>query len=180
MNIVHNCIDKWIINEAVQNRIAFIWESEEGNSKSFTYLELYRQVNKTANSLKQLGIKKSDIVALFMPMTPEIIFALFAIANIGGVVLLLFSGYGASTILQRLKDSNCKCLFTSDGVFRKGKIIYLKSIVEESLSDVSTVKHLIISKRFGTKINLKHNRDYLWSDLIDSQIDKCETENTSA
>jgi acetyl-CoA synthetase len=104
LNIVTNCVDKWAENEAMAGQTAVIYEAEEGDVKSLTYAELNRQVNQCANALRSLGLGKGDGIGLHMPMTPEIVVALLAIAKIGGVILPLFSGYGAGAIQSRLAD----------------------------------------------------------------------------
>jgi acetyl-CoA synthetase len=100
MNIVHNCVDKWQNTERRMQK-AVAWEGEEGLTKTLTYEELYKEVNKVANALRSLGLGKGDAIGIFMPMTPEIVIALLAIAKIGGIILPLFSGYGAGAIVSR-------------------------------------------------------------------------------
>src|SRR5690606_38607530 len=114
MNIVHNCLDKYI-GTPVENCQAVIWEGEEGETRTLTYGELYRQVNQAANALRSLGLGKGDAIGLYMPMTPEIVIALLAIVKIGGILLPLFSGYGAGAVVSRLADADAKALFTADG-----------------------------------------------------------------
>jgi acetyl-CoA synthetase len=135
MNIIHNCVDKWAVDDGRQTAIAFgvnrvggqspavVWEGEEGATRSLTYEELYKEVNKTANGLRSLGLGKGDAIGIFMPMTPEIVIALLAIAKVGGIILPLFSGYGAGAIVSRLVDADAKALFAADGAFRRGKAV---------------------------------------------------------
>ncbi len=161
-------------------RSAVVFEGEEGITRTLTYKELYKEVNKTANALRSLGLGKGDAIGLYMPMTPEIVIALLAIAKIGGIILPLFSGYGAGAIVSRLQDGNAKALFASDGSFRRGKPIEMKSIADEAAQQISTLKHIIVVKRTGQNIKMKAGRDHWWHELIDSQSDICETEKTSA
>lgn len=179
MNIVHNCVDKW---QSVENRTqnAVLFEGEEGNARSLTYEQLYREVNKTANALRSLGLGKGDAVGIFMPMTPEIVIALLAIAKIGGIILPLFSGYGAGAIVSRMADAEAKALFASDGAFRRGKAVEMKSVADEAAEQIATLKHMIVLKRTGQDVNMKEGRDHWWHDLIDLQPDQCETERTDA
>ncbi|WP_345350416.1 AMP-binding protein [Candidatus Villigracilis affinis] len=117
MNIVHNCVDKYQVSAASGHaKRAVVFEGEEGITKTFTYEELYKEVNKTANALRSLGLGKGDAIGIFMPMTPEIVIALLAIAKIGGIILPLFSGYGAGAIVSRLADANAKALFAAGAV----------------------------------------------------------------
>ncbi len=178
MNIVHNCVDKWTINNGL--RPAVIFEGEEGAAKSLTYEELYKEVNKTANALRSLGLVKGDAIGIFMPMTPEIVIALLAIAKIGGIILPLFSGYGAGAIVSRLQDANAKALFAADGSFRRGKAVDMKSVADEAADQVASLKHMIVLKRTGQNINMKVGRDLWWHELIESQSNESETEITSA
>ena len=180
MNIVHNCVDKWQTKKDEREKIAVVWEGEEGTTKSLTYEELYREVNKTANALRSLGLGKGDAIGLFMPMTPEIVIALLAIAKIGGIILPLFSGYGAGAIVSRLVDADAKALFAADGAFRRGKAVEMKSIADEAAAQVSTLKHMIVLKRTGQDINMQAGRDHWWHDLVTPQPDSAETEVTSA
>jgi acetyl-CoA synthetase len=106
--------------------LAVLWEGEEGVTQSLTYEELYQEVNRCANALRSLGLGKGDAIGLFMPMTPEIVIALLAIAKIGGIILPLFSGYGAGAIVSRLTDADAKALFAADGAFRRGRPVEMK------------------------------------------------------
>jgi acetyl-CoA synthetase len=123
---------------------------------------------------------KGDAIGLFMPMTPEIVIALLAIAKIGGIILPLFSGYGAGAIVSRLQDGGAKALFAADGAFRRGKPGEMKSIADEAAEQIPTLKHMIVLKRTGQEIKMKEGRDHWWHELIDSQSAAAETERTSA
>ena len=179
MNIVHNCLDKWI-GTPQQNVVALRWEGEEGDVRSLTYADLYHQVNRTANALRKLGLGKGDAIGLYMPMTPEIAIALLAIAKIGGVVLPLFSGYGAGAITTRLVDAEAKALFCSDGAYRRGQIVDMKTIADEALKLAPTVEHVIVYQRTGNDIAWKADRDHWWHELIHQQPPAAPTERTNA
>jgi acetyl-CoA synthetase len=179
MNIIYNCIDKYQ-QSAVSNQLSVIWEGEEGITKSLTYKELYQEVNRCANALRSLGLGKGDAVGLFMPMTPEIVIALLAIAKIGGIILPLFSGYGAGAIVSRLTDADAKALFAADGAFRRGKAVEMKSIADEAAAHVPTLKHMIVLKRTGQDVEMQMGRDHWWNDLVAPQPDSASTEVTSA
>ncbi|HUE99920.1 MAG TPA: AMP-binding protein [Anaerolineales bacterium] len=179
MNIVHNCVDKYQ-QPAVSNQLSVIWEGEEGTTKSLTYEELNKEVNRCANALRSLGLGKGDAIGLFMPMTPEIVIALLAIAKIGGIILPLFSGYGAGAVVSRLTDADAKALFASDGAFRRGKPVEMKSIADEAAAQVSTLEHMIVVKRTGQDVDMQLGRDHWWHDLVTPQPDSAETEVTSA
>ncbi|MCC7117013.1 MAG: AMP-binding protein [Anaerolineales bacterium] len=179
MNIVHNCLDKWQSAEIrTQNAICF--EGEEGVVRNLTYEQLYQEVNKTANALRSLGLGKGDAIGIFMPMTPEIVIALLAIAKIGGVILPLFSGYGAGAIASRMNDAEAKALFACDGAFRRGKAVEMKSVADEAAEQIPTLQHMIVFQRTGQTVNMQTGRDHAWADLIAPQPDSAPTEITSA
>ena len=115
MNIVHNCLDKWLATD-VRDRPALHWEGEEGLSATLTYAELAAEVNRCANALRSLGLRKGDAVGLYMPMIPELAIAFLAIIKIGGIILPLFSGYGPGAMVARLADADAKALITADGL----------------------------------------------------------------
>ncbi|MBC6940217.1 MAG: AMP-dependent synthetase [Anaerolineae bacterium] len=179
MNIVHNCVDKWQLSESREQR-AVVWEGEEGTTRTLTYRELYEQVNQAANALRSLGLGKGDAVGLFMPMTPEIVVALLAIAKIGGIILPLFSGYGAGAIVSRMADADAQALFAADGAFRRGKPVEMKSVADEAAAQIPTLKHMIVLKRTGQEIQMKAGRDHWWHELVTRQPVEAETERTSA
>ncbi len=178
MNIVHNCLDRYI-GTPKEGQIALKWEGEQQETRTLTYGELYRQVNRMANGLRALGLKKGDAIGLFMPMTPEIVIALLAVAKIGGVILPLFSGYGAGAVAVRLRDAEAKALFTADGFYRRGQIVPMKTVADEAVAQAPAVKHLIAARRVGNEIAWNSPRDHWW-DEVTEQSDRAETERTGA
>lgn len=179
MNIVHNCVDKYQ-QTTIADQPAVIWEGEEGETRTLTYRELYEQVNRAANALRSLGLGKGDAVGLFMPMTPEIVVAMLAVAKIGGIILPLFSGYGAGAVVTRLVDADARALFTADGFFRRGKPVEMKSVADEAALQVPTLQHMIVLNRAGIPIRMEAGRDHWWADLVDPQPAEAETERTGA
>jgi acetyl-CoA synthetase len=179
MNVVHNCLDKRI-GTAAEGRIALIWEGEEGQARRVTYGELYRQVNQAANALRSLGLGKGDAVGLYMPMIPEIVVALLAVAKIGGIILPLFSGYGSGAIASRLADADAKALITADGAFRRGKAVAMKPVADEAAAQAPTLKHVIVLRRAGLEVSMQPGRDHWWHELVDKQSVESQTEITSA
>src|SRR6266581_1883627 len=143
MNIVHNMLDKYA-GTPTDERIAIKSEIEDGTARTLTYKDLREEVNKMAAELRGLGLGKGDAFGVFMPMVPEIVIAMLAIIKIGGIFLPLFSGFGASAIVSRLKDADAKALFTADGTFRRGKFCAMKPIAEEAAGQVPSLKHLIV------------------------------------
>lgn len=179
MNIVHNCLDKYTAApQATQT--ALIWEGEEGQVRSLSYAELHRQVNQAANAMRSLGLGRGDPIGLFMPMTPEIVVALLAIAKIGGIILPLFSGYGAGAVASRLVDAGAKALFTADGFFRRGKIVPIKPVADEAAAQVASLEHLIVLQRAGLEVPMQTGRDFWWHELVPVQPEQAETEITQA
>jgi len=179
MNIVHNCLDKWM-DTPVQNRAAIRWEGEEGKTRTLTYSDLYREVNRVAGALRGLGLKKGDVIGLFMPMVPENAIALLAVAKIGAIVLPLFSGYGAAAVAERLADAEAKALLTADGFYRRGQTVLLKPVADEALVHVPSVKHMLVFRRLGSEIPWTSGRDHWWDDVAGGQVRHAETERTEA
>lgn len=179
MNIIYNCIDKYIGTQT-ETKHALVWEGEEGQTQSMTYGDLYREVNKTANALRSLGLGKGDPIGLFMPMVPEIVIALLAIVKIGGIVLPLFSGFGESAIVDRLGDAGAKAMFTVDGASRRGRVIPMKSVADEAAKRISTLEHIIVLKRASNPVAMQEGRDHWWNNIVSVQKDTAEVENTNA
>jgi len=180
LNIIYNCIDKWSADPQTCNRRAFVWEGEEGATRSLTYRELSSEVNRCSNALRSLGLSKGDAIGLHMPMTLEICIALLAIARIGGVILPLFSGYGASAIASRLSDARAKALFTADGLFRRGRVVPLKGVADQAILDVPSLKHVIVLNRCGNSVSMHPSRDHWWNELIPQQAPEASLEPTDA
>jgi len=179
MNIVHNCLDKYI-GSPTEHRLALIWESEAGDTLALTYRQLHKKVNQAANALRTLGLKKGDAIGLYMPMTPEIVIALLAIAKIGGIILPLFSGFGSDAIATRLRDADAKALFTADGVHRRGKPVNMKATADRAASHIPTLQHMIVHKRTNLEIDMLPGRDLWWHEFIPTQSIQAQTEVTNA
>jgi acetyl-CoA synthetase len=183
MNIVHNLLDKWQGTE-VAERDAIRYESEDGEVRTLSYAELHREVGRCASALRALGLGKGDAVGLYMPMTPEIVVAFLAVAKIGGVILPLFSGYGAQAVATRLADGDAKALFVANALARRGRAIPMKPTADEALTDVPSVEHVIVFEHVpGLDAPLVGDRDRTWDDLMalgTDDPDAVETERTSA
>jgi acetyl-CoA synthetase len=179
MNIVHNCIEKWI-GTPVESRLAILWEAEEGARRSITYGELNREVNALAGGLRALGLKKGDAVGIFMPMVPEIAVALFAIAKLGGIILPLFSGYGSAAVASRLIDAAAKFLITADGFYRRGEIVPLKQVADEALRQTPSVERVVVLRRTRHGAPWQPDRDLWWDEVARSDGSELPTEQTEA
>ena len=180
MNIVDNCVDKWAADPATRDRPALVWEGEEGATQALTYGDLAAEVNRCANALRALGLGAGDAIGLFMPMTPEIVIALLAVAKIGGIILPLFSGYGAGAVATRLADAGVKALFTADGFFRRGAVVPLKPVADEAAAAVPSVEHLIVLRRAGNEVDMRPLRDHWWHEVVAPQLPEAETADTAA
>ncbi len=178
MNITYNCVDKWAENEATAGKTAVIWEGEERDTRQWTYADLYAEVNRNANALRALGLGKGDDIGIHMPMTPEIVAAVLAIAKIGAIILPLFSGYGVGAIEARLNGAGAKALYTADGFFRRGKVVPLKATADKAA--VPTLEHVIVLQRAGNAVAMVEGRDYFYHDLIPQQDPIAPLEPTSA
>jgi acetyl-CoA synthetase len=176
LNIIHNCIDK----RARDTRPAIKWEGEDASVRALTYAQLATEVNRTANGLRQLGVRKGHVIAIVMPMLPETAIALFAVAKIGAIILPLFSGYGAEAIRTRLEDAGAVCVITCDGYVRRGRAIHLKSVVDDAVDRSRSVRHVVVVKRSGVDVSWRMNRDVKWSDLAEGASPECDSERTSA
>jgi len=179
MNIVHNCLDKYS-GSPTEHRQALIWEGESGDIRALTFKQLHQKVNQAANALHDLGLKKADTIGLYMPMTPEIVIALLAVAKIGAIILPLFSGFGSDALATRLNDAEAKALFTADGFFRRGKPVNMKATADIAIEHVPTLQHTIVLKHANLVVEIVPGRDHWWHETIPTQSDQAQTEITSA
>ncbi|HYY24626.1 MAG TPA: AMP-binding protein, partial [Candidatus Udaeobacter sp.] len=179
MNVVHNCLDKWLGTNA-QNRVAIRWEGEDGATRLLSYGDLYREVNRLSNALREIGLRKADVVGLYMPMVPEIAVALFAAVKMGAIVLPLFSGYGADALGVRLADAEAKAVLTADGFYRRGQIVQMKSIADAAIARVPSIRYAVVLQRLGVEIPWTQGRDHWWHEIIAGQAERAETERTEA
>ena len=169
MNIVHNCLDKWM-GTPVANRVAFHWEGENGETHYNTYAELWQSVNRCAAGLQDIGVSKGDRVALFLPMCPELIIAFLAVMRIGGVVLPLFSGYGADAVATRLQDAEAAVLVTADGFLRRGQVVRMKPIADEAVATAPSVRHVVVVSRLKIDVPVQP-RDLSFGTLMSARLD---------
>jgi acetyl-CoA synthetase len=177
LNASYNCLDRHIHTHR-KNKAAIIWEGEFGKSLVLTYWDLYREVNKFANVLKGLGVKKGDRVTIYLPMVPELAIAMLACARIGAPHSIVFGGFSADSLSGRINDSKAKVLITSDGGYRRGAIVHLKKNADAALKKAKSVKKVVVVKRVGTRarVSMKPNRDYWWHELMQDAPDYCEPE----
>jgi acetyl-CoA synthetase len=183
INVSVNCVDRHI-RTARRNKAALIWEGEPGERRTLTYFDLYRQVSAFANVLKSLGVKKGDRVAIYMPLVPELAIAMLACARIGAPHSIVFGGFSADSLRDRMNDAQCTLLITADGGYRRGAIVPLKKVAYESLDGAPSVENLIILKRLAAadaakSADLKANsgaRVHDWHELMAKAPLECPAE----
>jgi len=173
INASEQCIDRHLKDK--KNKAAIIWEADDGSKKIVTYLELYKEVNRFANLLKSLDVKKGDRVVIYMPMILEAAYAMLACARIGAIHSVVFGGFSADALKDRILDANAKVVITADGAFRKGKPYMLKPVVDEAIKDVECVQKVIVVERNGEEIAW-NERDVSYEELIKNQSSVCEAE----
>jgi acetyl-CoA synthetase len=176
LNITENCIDRHLASRA--NQTAIVWEPNDpkNEAKKITYKELHEHVCRVANMLKSHGIKKGDRVCIYMPMVPEATYAILGCARIGAVHSVVFAGFSAGSLADRINDSGCKLVLTTDGAYRGDKTINLKAIVDEALQKCPCVEKVIVSERLHSKPTLKAGRDFWWNEEINKVSAQCVAE----
>jgi len=175
INISYNCLDRHVATWR-RNKAAIIWEGEPGEVRTLTYQQLLTEVKKFANVLKSLGIQKGDTVALYMGMTPELPIAMLACARIGAAHSVVFGGFSANALVDRINDAQCKAVITQDGSYRRGAEVPLKLTVDEALPGCPSVKTVIVYKRTGSETKMEWGRDHWWHELMLDASDQCEAE----
>jgi acetyl-CoA synthetase len=174
-NLCYNCVDRHAKGVRA-NKTAIIWEGEPGEVRRLTYAELHVEVQKFANALKALGIKKGDRIAVYMGMTPELAIALLACARIGAVHSVIFGGFAATAIADRVNDSGCVAIITQDTSYRRGGEIQLKRTVDDAMPTCPTVQNVIVYKRTGSPVTMVTGRDRWWHDLVANAPTECPAE----
>jgi len=173
INASYNALD---VNQGSKaNKPAILWEGENGESRIITYHDMLIQVQKFSNVLKSLGVQKGDRVTIYLPMVPELPIAMLACARIGATHTVIFSGFSAASIRDRIDDSKSKVVITADGGYRRGKIVKLKEVIDEAIKDLDFVDHVVVLERTKNKISMTI-KDKLWSNLMKDASDSCDAE----
>ena len=173
INISYNCLDRHI-NTWRKNKAAIIWEGEPGDSRTLTYQDLHREVSKFSNVLKSLGVSKGDRVAIYMPMIPELPIAMLACARIGAIHSVVFGGFSAEAVKDRVNDAQARLIITADGGYRRGEVVTLKEKIDDAVEKTPGVENVVVVRRTGNNIFMKDGRDHWWHELMKEASDKCE------
>jgi len=183
INICHNAVDRWA-RGATANKAALVWEGEPGETRTLTYRELHREVQRFANVLKKLGIQKGDTIAIYLPMIVELAIAVLACARIGAVHSVIFAGFSAESIKDRVIDARSKLVITGDGGWRRGSVLDLKSIVDDAVKDTDCVEHVLVVPRnpWGPRLECPFEapRDVWYDEAVQEVSDQCPCEELEA
>jgi len=174
-NVSYNCLDAHL-DTARQNKAALIWEGEPGDSRVFTYQTLHQEVCKFANALKSLGVRKGDVVSMYMPMVPELAIAMLACARIGAIHSVVFAGFSAEAVAERNNGSSAKVQITADAAWRRGKRLPLKDNSDAALAKSPTVEKCVVLRRVGVDVKMQPGRDFWWHDLMTQSLPDCPAE----
>jgi acetyl-CoA synthetase len=172
LNVAYNCVDRHV-EAGLGDKVAYHWIGEPGDTRTLTYADLMRESSKAANALLELGVRKGDRVAIYMPMIPELPIAMLACARIGAPHTVVFGGFSAEALSGRINDCGAKVLVTADGGWRRGKKVGLKHHADEAVADTPTIEHVIVVDRMGEGAHMVPRRDHWWHDIVDRQDDVC-------
>jgi len=165
LNASYGCLDAHM-HSWRKNKVAIYWEDEQGNTKSFSYSQLHREVNRFASALKNIGVKKGDIVVLYLPMIPELVISMLATVRVGAIHTVVFSGFSSKALADRINDTGAKVVITGDFGIRRGKLVPLKEIVDNALKLAPTVEKVILVKRTEEKVTIEEGRDLIYQELM--------------
>ncbi len=168
-NLSYNCLDRHL-DTPRKNKLALIWEGENGEHRTMSYFRLHKETCKFAAILKSLGVKKGDRVTIYMGRTPEIVTAMLACARIGAIHSVVYGGFSVEALHERIEDSQSRVLIVADGAYQRGKIIPLKQIADEALQRAGTVEHVLVIKRTGQEVNMEQGRDMWFHELMNLPI----------
>ena len=181
LNACINCVDRHARGPR-RNKAAIIWEGEPGDRRTLTYFDLQREVSKCANVLKSLGAKKGDRVALYMPLVPELAIAMLACARIGAVHSVVFGGFSAESLRDRINDAKARLLMTADGGYRRGQIVQLKQVADEAVAGTPSIEHVVVFQRVGASVpvTMQEGRDHWYHKLMANASPRCDAEAMDA
>ena len=179
LNVSVNCLDRHLDNGGGE-KVAFHWEGEPGDTRTITYLDLYEETCRFANALRSLGVGKGDRVAIYLGMVPELPVAMLACARIGAPHSVVFGGFSAAALKDRINDAQAKVLITADGAWRRGSVVPLKANADEAVKDCPSIEHVITVRRTQSEHSFTPGRDHWWHDLVADQSAECEPQEMDA
>ncbi len=179
LNAAYNCLDRHVA-AGHGDQVAFYWEGEPGDRRDITYAQLLDEVSQAANTLKSLGIRKGDRVAIYLGMVPELPIAMLACARIGAPHSVVFGGFTAQSLKDRINDAEAKVLVTADGAWRRGSVVSLKEIADEALAATPSIEHVLVLRRTGNDVDMREGRDVWWHDVVPAQPVDCPCEEMDA
>lgn len=179
LNLCYNCVDQHL-EKGRRDKVAILWEGEPGEVRKLTFRDLHDQVQRFANALKQLGVKKGDRVAIYMGMTPELAIAVLACARIGAVHSVIFGGFATNAIVDRVNDAAATAILTQDTGFRRGSQVPLKATVDEALPSCPTIQNVVVVRRSGSPVTMQTGRDHWWHELVEAAAPDCPAEQMDA
>ncbi|MEI6664480.1 MAG: AMP-binding protein, partial [Actinomycetes bacterium] len=175
LNASYNCVDRHI-EAGLGKRVAFHWHGEDGSTRTITYDDLYRDVQLAANALKSVGVKPGDVVGIYLPMIPEVVVAMLACARIGAPHNVVFGGFSAQAVAERMEVSEAKVLITASGAQRKGKVAPVKQQVDEQVAELASLEHIIVVRNAGEDAPMTPGRDLWWEELLEQADPECPAE----
>ena len=179
LNVSENCLDRHV-QAGHGGQVALHWEGEPGDSRTVTYQELLDETSRVANLLRELGVAKGDRVAIYMGMVPETVAAMLACARIGAAHSVVFGGFTAQSLKDRINDAQARVLITADGAWRRGSVVALKDIADEALAGTPTIEHVLVLRRTESACAMQEGRDIWWHDAVDRQSPECAAESMDA
>jgi acetyl-CoA synthetase len=179
LNVADNCLDRHV-DDGHGDRVAYHWEGEPGDTRSLTYTELRDEVARFANALKGLGVVKGDRVAIYLPMIPELPVAMLACARIGTIHSVVFAGFSAQSLVDRIDDADARVVITADGSYRKGSVVPLKESADMAMGATDRVRSCVVVRRTGEEVPFTGGRDHWYHDLVEGQSIDCPPEPMDA
>jgi acetyl-CoA synthetase len=183
LNAAHNCLDRHLA-AGRRNKAALIWEGEPGDTRTYTYWDLHREVSRFGNVLRQLGVSRGDRVAIYLPMIPEAVIAMLACARIGAIHSVVFGGFSADSLRDRIVDAEAKVLVTADGGYRRGTVVPLKDTADRALRDTPSIQHVVVVRRRliaqDSQVHMKMGRDHWYHELMQDASPQCDPEPMDA
>ena len=173
INVAYNCVDRHV-ERGLGDKVAYHWIGEPGDTRTLTFRDLQREVNRAANALRELGVRRGDRVAIYLPMVPELPISMLACAKLGAAHTVVFGGFSAEALADRINDAQAKVLVTADGGWRRGRRVGLKHHADEAVASTPSIRHVVVVNRFGEGAHMVEGRDHWWGELTARQSDQCD------